>query len=544
MGSRQTRFTFAEFLFLALVVGIVLLVYRAVARPTTLEFTVFLLAGIVVLVCHVGRRLVQNPKQAVVCRDCGQQFLPRTAICSPPVCPRCQQRSLTPDQWRVAHSKNLRMGWIAIFWIVVALAVVLWLLLDQPNGAFDWVHFSILVLATIFAVLVAIVFMAVVATVTRTRLMRGDEYALAHARKVAGESGREELRGPVSLWSFGCEPILDGLMICKESVQRRFETLTGDGLETRGTLRIFVFAKRQALVNFHRQASTDLWHADGVYLGDGPVHTITLTTEVVPYHLTEFDRLTKSVFGFYVVQLYKGFVLDPWLRHGIASTLASNSADLARVNRKMLVALERQSVLGPELFRLRHRGLMRLLSGWRDQATFAKHTQFMQQSWSFVDYMWGDEAQATLRDPFRVFLRSLEQRESAESALERDMRRSPEELLDGWKDWVRKRGVGTYGEPPAHVQAAILNRVVPIIEDPRAKVMDRIQAIREMGRLGYTVGADALIRLLADGSEIPTNELVWSLEAISGLVLGDDLKRWEAWWGGVETGVLGKQHFS
>ena len=42
-------------------------------------------------------------------------------------------------------------------------------------------------------------------------------------------------------------------------------------------------------------------------------------------------------------------------------------------------------------------------------------------------------------------------------------------------------------------------------------------------------GADALIDILGKDDQIPAEEVVWSLESISGLSLGDDVKRWENW---------------
>jgi len=51
-----------------------------------------------------------------------------------------------------------------------------------------------------------------------------------------------------------------------------------------------------------------------------------------------------------------------------------------------------------------------------------------------------------------------------------------------------------------------------------------------MGMEGYTLGADSLIGLLRIGSEIPRGDLVWALESISGLVLGEDPEAWAKWW--------------
>ena len=54
-------------------------------------------------------------------------------------------------------------------------------------------------------------------------------------------------------------------------------------------------------------------------------------------------------------------------------------------------------------------------------------------------------------------------------------------------------------------------------------------AIRNIGSEGYILGADALIGLLQGDDAIPREEVVWALEAISGMAYGDDKDRWAAW---------------
>jgi len=85
------------------------------------------------------------------------------------------------------------------------------------------------------------------------------------------------------------------------------------------------------------------------------------------------------------------------------------------------------------------------------------------------------------------------------------------------------RGIGSHVPPPSDICEALLERVIPIVLDHDADQLERIQAIREMGRAGYILGSDALIELLGDHDEIPAEEVVWCLESISGLALGDDL---------------------
>jgi hypothetical protein len=72
--------------------------------------------------------------------------------------------------------------------------------------------------------------------------------------------------------------------------------------------------------------------------------------------------------------------------------------------------------------------------------------------------------------------------------------------------------------------------VIPMIENSQANAIERVQAVRAMGNAGFAMGANSLIGLLRDGSEIPKEELVWALEAISGMRFGDDADAWAAWW--------------
>ncbi len=47
-----------------------------------------------------------------------------------------------------------------------------------------------------------------------------------------------------------------------------------------------------------------------------------------------------------------------------------------------------------------------------------------------------------------------------------------------------------------------------------------------MGRSRIRFGFDTLIDLLSKGDQIPSKEIVWALESISGLALGEDVEKW------------------
>jgi hypothetical protein len=72
--------------------------------------------------------------------------------------------------------------------------------------------------------------------------------------------------------------------------------------------------------------------------------------------------------------------------------------------------------------------------------------------------------------------------------------------------------------------------MVTFTDSPTPQAGHRIHAIRDMGSAGYVLGADALIDLLRAPDVVPKQEILWALEAISGLTLGDDPDRWSSWW--------------
>jgi hypothetical protein len=95
---------------------------------------------------------------------------------------------------------------------------------------------------------------------------------------------------------------------------------------------------------------------------------------------------------------------------------------------------------------------------------------------------------------------------------------------------VQQQGIGTFAPLPDLTQDKLLHHVIPLIEDRQAKREDRILAIRNLGIDGYILGANALIGLLQSDNAIPKEEVVWALEAISGMAYSDDKDRWADWW--------------
>jgi hypothetical protein len=145
------------------------------------------------------------------------------------------------------------------------------------------------------------------------------------------------------------------------------------------------------------------------------------------------------------------------------------------------------------------------------------------------EYLIGIRARHERRTHFLAYLEDVKSKDVNEEVFQRHFGCGFDQLLEDWRSWVLHHENATYALPPPDVQDALIHRVIPMIQNSQAKAIERIQAVRAMGNAGFAIGADSLIGLLRDGSEIPKEELVWALEAISGMTFGDDADAWAAW---------------
>jgi len=201
--------------------------------------------------------------------------------------------------------------------------------------------------------------------------------------------------------------------------------------------------------------------------------------------------------------------------------------ELARLNRKMLAALSRGTSLGSaDLFHPNRRSIVTLVRDWQDFNNFSRYTQLTDQSCSVVEFLCSEQKRL---ERFLAFLKERTLKDPMEEVFERHFGYGFETVLERWRSWVLGRGIGSHGPPPSDICDALLDRVIPIVQDHGADQLERIQATRDIGRAGYVLGADALIEVLGKQDQIPAEEVVWSLESISGLALGNDLDRWIGW---------------
>src|SRR5271157_3884310 len=362
----------------------------------------------------------------------------------------------------------------------------------------------------------------------RMRRMSNPAYALRVARNCAREVGEQTTFGSVSVYFFGADDSTTMLKGQMEICRSRFESLVGESVENDRPLRFFVFGKRDSFDAFFKWAFLYVSNLDGMYV-PWTRPTISITTEFPAHRLADPERVTRVLLSYFILDTYKKSPSPLWVQMRLANVVACGGDEIepARLNRKMLASLSRGDSLGTaDLFHISPRSIVKLLRDWQDFDNFSRYSQLIAQSCSVVEFLCSE---AERLERFRAFLREPSKKSSIEEVFQRHCDHGFESLLKRWRSWVVDRGIGSHGSPPNDIRDALTNRVIPIVEDEGANTLERIQAIREMGRAGYALGADALIDLLGKDDQIPSEEVVWSLESISGLALGDDVEKWTDW---------------
>jgi hypothetical protein len=533
MNHTRSKSRLADLLLIIVLCGLLLGAYQWLARlPQHRSFFLPLTAFVLAFISwRAAWRRVRGMRTAPTCPECGRRFLPSKNTEHFALCLECRQRTVDPITARRARAQGLR----GLLPLLILLGILVGFMVQSPYpGIYSsrqfWVTLllvSLGVTAALFALVFAI---AVIFVKTRFLLSRSERYTLSVARKSAGAPGTIQRIGPVTFWWSGTDDPVPMLSERMEVARNQIENLVAEQVDLGRSLRVLCFSKRTGFVSFHRLTIANLWNLDGLY-SPSRVPTITITTDEVTYKLNESPRVACSLFLFHFLKIYKGFFPPFWLLHGIGSSLSNGGrADrLDILNRKMMVALARSSALDTDVFGLKRRAIGRLVRNWYDHGSFSTFSDLAARAWSMIEYLCGAEAPSQRREQFRAFLKDLRAKGPQEVTFHQHFGFGFARLVEQWREWVLEHGPAAYGPPPPEIQRALTNGIIPTIRDPDARIMDRIQAIREIGRVGYVMGADALINLLRTADMILSQEIVWSLQAISGQGWGHDVKRWQAW---------------
>jgi hypothetical protein len=439
--------------------------------------------------------------------------------------------------------RQARIGFLIIAALVLAVAVLLTSAFSPPGQAgIGWgssLGIALRILTTVIVLAASCLFLYfLLMQMSRWRASHGG-YSLQIARECSGEVGREASLGPVKVYVYGGEDPTPMLQAQINTCRPRFESLVGESLPHDLPLRVVAFGRRNALVGFFRRIHFILGNHELVYL-PWSTRTMALTTELPSFRLADLERAMRTALGYFLLDAYREASSAFWLQVGVGNVIAcgGNAAELSRLNRKMLAALARGTSLGSAvIFHPEPRGLVWLVKDWQIFENFANYNQLFFQSWSVTEFLCGASAPNERRERFRRFVKDVRSRGQQE-AFQRHFDFGFDKLLEEWRSWVLAQGIGDFGSTPPCIRTALLERVLPLIEDRHAKLIERTQAIREMGRMGFVLGADHLIDLLREADERLVPEIVWSLEAISGQTYGDDPDRWAAWWQSLPAGAV------
>jgi hypothetical protein len=337
--------------------------------------------------------------------------------------------------------------------------------------------------------------------------------------------------GPTTIWYSGPDDPVPMLREQMEAARRRFGALTGEA-RTKPALRILVFHDRGEFLRFHTRIAPgiDLASFDGLYLGDAR-RVSTLCTAPAACRITEPDRTIRSLIAYALLESVWGPRPPARLQSGLARSVTVVDRDaLARLNRKMVASIASGMALSVEMFGMKLNGLTRLLRGSNDPRKYQKFQQFHHEAWSIVEYLRGVSSPGTQPAHMGGFLTDKRSKTDQEGSFRAHFGRGFGALLDEWRQWVMRQGIGSYQPPPTGIGDALLERVLPVIRDSNSRLGNRILAIREWALAGFVLGADALIDLLLDPGEIPKEEIVRALCMVSGMAWGDEHEHWQAWW--------------
>jgi hypothetical protein len=532
MAQDRPRYTLMDLVMLVILAGLILGLYNTVAQPVAWGGSFyFCVTGLAVW--SLARGLMRAHRKAPNCQECGRRFMPpegRKAT-GPLICPRCRQRHMTPVQAKQEGAKGKRAILMLTFWVAVVFGMFLWAPVEARFPDTFWIALPIVAVGATLCLFAALFLVLIACILVKNLLLRSESLLFARARKAAKREGDVIRIGATTIWCSGPDDPVPMLTQELETTRGRFASMFATTDDGPPRLRVLWFETRAGFEAFHT-STINLTSLDGVYAGI-PSRWFTQCSEVVPTRLSNPEWTARSLFAFAILDAYRGSTSVSWLQQGIGNSIAAGgeTGPLGRLNRKVLVSIARETTLGPDdLFSPSKNKLVKLVTGIPDHARFVKLRQFNAQAWSLVEYLAGPSSTGDRREHFRAFVKDPQLRKGGETVFESHFGFGYERLLEGWREWVRARGVGTHESPLPRQHDALIDRVIPLAADPGARIMDRIEAIRGLGTAGYVLGADILIDILRDPAEVPREEVVWALEAISGLNLGDDPDAWDRWW--------------
>lgn len=256
--------------------------------------------------------------------------------------------------------------------------------------------------------------------------------------------------------------------------------------------------------------------------------------ELAVSHLqAPLDQFRSAIALLLVHQQVGGF-LAAWPATTLSILLGRSSEyghNLAASLRRMRVRLAREPGYDPkELLDLSSNELGNLRLKSESAEGFYPTVEALDLYSTLAEFLRGEEADEARSAKVVAWLAQARPADDPRKTFEQHVGLSAENLLAEWRVWIMSRPL-IESLPPSPPKRVAISRVVNRLRlDQEATTAERSRMVRLLGHSGHIFGAGVLMELLADSACRFRGDVIWSLESISGLALGDDSTAWQSWW--------------
>ncbi|HEY1598559.1 MAG TPA: HEAT repeat domain-containing protein [Pirellulales bacterium] len=450
----------------------------------------------------------------IACSVCGEvRLLARRR--PKPVCMVCSQQVSGRRAW---------VKMLLVIEVVCGLVVIIVAAQDWMTGSpVDWL--SPLPLMAIFAaVFLSYVGLYIGWFIWRAHRLQGEAYCLKRATKAAGQSGTVHRNGPIVAWSPAENPWIEQVPQWIAEAGEDFARLTGLDVNRQPPLRLLVFRHWAELDRYVKLYGINAWPLPGIQLPGGKLAT---SLEGIRANLIEPKRLVHANSAYPFCQQHPSLSRAGWLMLGYL--LVQDSWGDTRLLRKMRLALAADPHAGSDMFDSKIlRCIMRSRRWYRTQ-DYARLMGLLLRRISMTSYLAGPPDDAQRRAVFRALLGDLASKTDWPQAAQRHYHKTPQELIDAWRDWILGQTPGEYPTPQPWQLEIIQKELLPIAHDHQQPLIARLRVLRGLADAGFTIVGRNLIELMSDSDPLVRADAVEALKMISGHDHGGELRAWRTW---------------
>jgi hypothetical protein len=433
-----------------------------------------------------------------------------------------------PPVLSVESPKPYKQGWVPLK--VSAVLLVFWLILAFMSAGLIQDTWGWASSAKSFAVglLVApllLILLGLSITVIHGRVFGYHGIDLNRARQIAKTDGRLYRVGNLEAWFAGPSVIANRLAHEVEHVSKRSSELYGQALDFKHKFLLLSFDQHE---QFHWFIQREL-PLTAVFLR-WPKRQLVICERETVQRLTEPHLTLRMLLGYCFVSAWKKSWPDWWLVNVINQSLAFDDDTPTRIqhaHRRLRAILVRGELLDVRRwFELRSKGLMKLARGFDQPEGIARFLEFADFTTSLAYYMVGPRASKERAEQFTRFASDVRRRESCEETFRRHFGYGFDQLANEWQAWVVNEAVDDYLTPQPIIKNAIVDQIIPSLNCADTSFEQRQILIRRLGAAGYVFTLSQLLDQLQRGPSEIRDDVIWSLEAISGKHCGADVERW------------------